>query len=73
MTSSKTAAQAASGWSRLVVLALCAVLGVASGQPAAAAGWEPGLGQRLDLQLTAEPVGQPAAIAHAAFGTARLP
>jgi hypothetical protein len=38
---------------RLVVLALCAVLAVAFGQPAAAGGWWPALGQRLNLQLTA--------------------
>jgi hypothetical protein len=39
---------------RLVAPALCAVLAVASGQPAAAGGgWRPAPGQRLDLQLTA--------------------
>src|SRR5215218_11245433 len=38
---------------RLGVLALCAILAVAVGQPAAAGGWWPTLGQRFDLQLTA--------------------
>ena len=50
---SQPPAQSASGWSRLVVLALCAFLAVASGRPVAADGWQPGLGQRLDLQLIA--------------------
>ena len=38
---------------RLVVLALRAVLAIVVGEPAAAGGWRPALGQRFDLQLTA--------------------